>query len=357
MSANLIWLKRPKGQQRLIPALLCLIGLWIIGLIDYSLGYQISLLVFYILPIGFATLYVGPAFATMLAILSVVIWNGQDFLAGMPYPGMAIVFWNGTIVVSLLMIVIGLLNALNRTLLGLESTVEERTRALTHEMGERGRLEREIIDLSEREHQRFGQELHDLVCQELASISIATHMLTRELLAMELDKANDAREIAQMVDHALAKTRSVARGFFTAGFDGLGLEEALRESARHTAERNRISCVVRWPKNLAIADEDTVINFFRIAQEALQNADKHASASHIEISLEHKQNMLQLIVEDDGVGLPALNPKRKGLGLSIMAHRAGLIGGEFKTERPAKGGTRVVCRVPIEKMMHPVMAP
>jgi nitrate/nitrite-specific signal transduction histidine kinase len=64
--------------------------------------------------------------------------------------------------------------------------------------------------------------------------------------------------------------------------------------------------------------------------------------------------MLQLIIEDNGRGLGLSNRKGKGLGLNIMAYRAGLIGGEFKTECPTSGGTRVVCRVPIEKLKRPV---
>ena len=64
--------------------------------------------------------------------------------------------------------------------------------------------------------------------------------------------------------------------------------------------------------------------------------------------------MLRLIIEDDGRGLDLSNRKGKGLGLKIMAYRAGLIGGEFKTERPTRGGTRIVCLVPIEKLKRPV---
>jgi signal transduction histidine kinase len=66
--------------------------------------------------------------------------------------------------------------------------------------------------------------------------------------------------------------------------------------------------------------------------------------------------MLQLVIEDDGKGLSFTSPKGKGLGLRIMAYRAGLIGGQLKTERPANGGTRVVCLVPLEKLEGRVTA-
>jgi signal transduction histidine kinase len=343
-----------KGRRNFTAAVLCLIGIFIIGDIDYLTGYRISLLVFYILPVGFATIYVGPAFAILLAILSIAISICTDFWAGMPSSEIPVLACNVAIVLSVFVIVIGLLHALNRILLRLEASVEQRTQALLNEMSERGRLEREIIDLSEHEQRSLGQELHDVVCQELASVAIAAHMLARKLVAADHEETAHAREIAHMADHALETTRSLARGFFTAGFDGAGLAEALRETARHTEEKNRISCVVRWQENLTIADEDTVIHLFRIAQEAIQNAVKHAAPSQIKISLEGKDKMLQLIIEDNGSGLDLSNRKGKGLGLNIMAYRAGLIGGRFKTESPTGGGTRVVCLVPFEKLRSPV---
>ena len=344
-----------QNRKKFTAAILCLIAIFVIGDIDYLSGYQISLLVFYILPVGFATIYVGPLFAVLLAVLSIVVSISTDFWAGMPSSEIPVMGWNAAIVLTVFVIVIGLLHLLNRILLRLETSVEHRTQALLNEMRERGRLEREIIDLSEHEQRRFGQELHDVVCQELASVAIASHLLARKLQSAGDDETAHAREIAQMADHALDTTRRLARGFFTAGFDSAGLAEALRETARHTEEKSRISCAVRWQENLKIVDEDTVIHLFRVAQEAIQNAVKHASPSHINVILERKDKMIQLIVEDDGKGLALSSRKEKGkgMGLNIMAYRAGLIGGEFKTERPSSGGTRVICLVPIEKMKRP----
>jgi signal transduction histidine kinase len=341
-----------KNQKKFTASLLCLIGTFIIGDVDYLTGYQISLLIFYILPVGFATIYVGPSFAVSLAILSIAISICTDFWAGMPSsPDLA---WNMTIVLSTFFMVIGLLHSLNRVLLRLESSVEQKTQALLNEMRERGRLEREIIDLSEREQRRFGQELHDVVCQELASMTIASQLLARKLTAAEPRDREHARKIAEMADHALETARSVARGFFTAGFDGAGLAEALRETARYTEANSRISCDIHWQENLTIGDEDTVIHLFRIAQEAIQNAVKHAGAAHVKVSLEVENKMLCLTIEDDGRGLPVSNGNDKGLGLRIMAYRAGLIGGEFKMERPIQGGTRIVCRIPDDAVKWPL---
>ena len=319
MIENLSATKGSSKESRRTAVWLCLIGILIIGDFDYLTGYKISLLVFYVLPVGFATIFVGPEFGLLLAILSVTISIGTDFWAGMPYSEVATVFWNAGIALLVFCIVIGFLHLFNNILLRLKASIENRTQELLNEMKERGRLEREIIDLSEKEQRHFGRELHDVVCQELTSASIAAHLLARKLLASSNSEAEHARELAQLVDHSLATTRSVARGSFAAGLDGAGLAEALRETARYIEGKNKISCAIRWQGNLAINKAEAVVHLFRIAQEAMSNVVKHAGASHMEVSVSAKDETLRLMIEDNGRGLSPSNKREGGLGLSIMS--------------------------------------
>ncbi len=92
-------------------------GMLIIGDLDYLTGYQISLLVVYILPVGFATIYVGPRFAILLAILSVAISIGSDLWVGIPSSMMPIQVLNASITLIVLIISVGFLHALKHTLL------------------------------------------------------------------------------------------------------------------------------------------------------------------------------------------------------------------------------------------------
>jgi signal transduction histidine kinase len=344
------WITRPKGKRKFFSGLLCLVALCLIELIDYWADYHLSFTVLYVLPIGFATVYVNRTYALLLAVLSVVLSTEGDMLGGAPSPGIAIRLWNDGIVVLLFLVVIYLLDTLHQALVGLEATVQDRTQALRLEMKERQRLEHETLDLSERERQAFGHELHDVVCQELASIAIAGHLLVKKLQAKDMAEAENAREIATMVDRALLKARSVARGFFTAGFDVMGLAEALQETARNVEERSGVHCEVQWQENLVILNEDVVMHLFRIAQEAIQNAVKHAEPSRIEVSLRRKDETVQLAIQDNGKGLSPSEKPAKGLGLRIMAYRAGIIGGELKIENPSTGGTRILCLIPLEKI-------
>lgn len=344
------WITRPKGTRRFVIGLLCMVVLWLIGLIDYLADYRLLFTVLYVLPIGVATVYVNRTYAMVLAVLSVAISTGGDMLGGAPSQSMVIRLWNIGIIVSLFLIVIYLLHALHETLVGLETIVEARTQALRQEMEDRQRLEHETLDLSERERQAFGHELHDVVCQDLASIAIAGHLLAKKLQAQNLPEAENANEIASLVDRALTKARSVARGFFTAGFDIMGLAESLQEMARNVEERTGIRCEVNWQENLVILNEDVVMHLFRIAQEAIQNAVKHADPIRIEVSLRRISETVQLAIEDNGKGLSPSEKPVKGLGLRIMAYRAGIIGGTLKIESPSFGGTRIICVIPLEKI-------
>lgn len=89
-------------------------GMLVIGDVDYLTGYRVSLLIFYILPVGLATIYVGPWFAGVVAILSVAISIGSDFLAGMPYSEAPVLYCNATIALIVFVVAIGLLEAWKR---------------------------------------------------------------------------------------------------------------------------------------------------------------------------------------------------------------------------------------------------
>jgi len=356
------------ARYKLAAGLLCLLAVLVIGLIDYVTGYEVSVMVFYAIPVGLAAVYVSPGYAVLLGLAAVTLSRSTDILSGMPYPGHAVFFTNCAIPFAFFLILIAALYLLNQIREGLESTVEQRNRSLLQEMHERGRLERQVIELSEREHRRFGQELHELVTHELASIAIDAHLLARNRFDPREEEAGRAREIALKVDRALTKARNIARGYFTLGFDAAGFAEALREIAHRTQKATNIPCHVHCADDLAIGNEDATIQLFRIAQEAVQNAARHADATQIIITFERRDDQFWLIIEDNGKGLDATTSgptngtgadakpprKEKGLGLSIMAYRSSLIGGKFLTELCPSGGTRVICTVPAAKLTRQI---
>jgi PAS domain S-box-containing protein len=219
--------------------------------------------------------------------------------------------------------------------------------AVVQDVSERKRLEREVLDIGNRERRRIGHELHDGLCQELTGValmlrSIATHV-RRDILPTDRQFA----EIVALVNSAIEGARTMARGLSPVTIDRGGLLSALdvlvcRARASSGVD---IRLHVRMPIDRMIA-EATASHLYRIAQEALSNAVKHAAARIITVALEAVNDDLQLTVSDNGQGLAEDAVHGSGMGLKIMDYRARMIGGYVEIAPRGRGGTRVRCIVP-----------
>jgi len=211
---------------------------------------------------------------------------------------------------------------------------------------ERNRLEREILEISDREQRRIGQDLHDSLCQELAGIELMSQVLEQKLAAKSKSGARRAGEIARHVRAAIGQTRLLARGLSPVTLESEGLMSALHELAANTEKMFRVACAFECDPPVLVHDHVAASHLYRIAQEAVSNAIKHGKARQITIRLKSAGERNLLIVKDDGRGLPKVIPKEKGMGLRIMQYRAGMIGGALMVERDLDGGTCVVCSAP-----------
>ncbi len=206
-------------------------------------------------------------------------------------------------------------------------------------------LEREILSISEREHRRLGHDLHDDLCQQLAGIEFLSQTLAGDLAARSAAGAAQAKEIAQMTQHAMRHTRELARGLSPVRLEAEGLMDALRGLAAQTKKVFRRDCRFRCEAPVLVPDHTVAIHLYRIAQEAVGNAIKHSKARRITLALAARGDSLILEVNDNGIGLPRTTRKAKGMGLRIMRYRAGVIGGTLAVERAPLGGTSVKCTV------------
>jgi two-component system, LuxR family, sensor kinase FixL len=219
------------------------------------------------------------------------------------------------------------------------------SRWFTRDITRRVELEREILAISEREQRRLGQDLHDDLCQQLAGIEFLAQRLAGDLTARAAGAASRASEIAKMVQHAMTQTRELARGLSPVRLEAEGLADALRELAAGAKKVFRCNCRFRCNPPVLVPNHTVATHLYRIAQEAVSNALRHGKARRIGISLAAKGHSVILTVSDNGIGIPRKLPKQTGMGLHIMRYRAEVIGGAFKVERSACGGTRVVCSV------------
>jgi signal transduction histidine kinase len=108
----------------------------------------------------------------------------------------------------------------------------------------------------------------------------------------------------------------------------------------------RTPCRLEIKPSFRIEDDAAAAHLYRIAREAVINANKHAQAREIIVKLQRSRREMVLHVIDDGVGLSDERKLKKGLGLHIMNYRAQLVGGRFEIESPQTGGTRVSCYLP-----------
>ena len=146
-----------------------------------------------------------------------------------------------------------------------------------------------------------------------------------------------------LVEQAVELTRQLSRGLAPIELTGDGLMDALRELVATTEERSKIRCDFIYEEPVLIADPTIATHLYRIAQEAVNNAVKHAKPSNILIQLSNRNGTIEMIIEDNGVGLPQPLPKRRGMGLWIINHRAGMLGADLTVQRPLTGGTTITC--------------
>ena len=158
---------------------------------------------------------------------------------------------------------------------------------------------------------------------------------------------SDLQRLADVLEEGVQNAHVLAQGLNPARLEAKGLFAALSELVRHVEEMAGISCTISTSGDLSHLEKDVTIQLFRIAQEAVNNAVKHARASRIDVALHMCEGRLELAVSDDGGGLPAEN-QDEGLGLHIMSYRSRLINGLFTLRPNQGGGTVVSCIVPLE---------
>lgn len=348
MSAVLQHIERPtrigSGLSRALLISVSLAALALVGAIDYLTGFNLSFSVFYLLDIGFAAWLIGRRFALALSALSIVISVAGDWAAGAHYSTVLIPIWNALILTVVYVIVVWLLGALHAAQQELERKVDHRTSALLREVGARERLEKEILEISEREQRRIGHDLHDGLCQHLTATAMAGQVLGEKLAARSLAESKDAGEIVRLIEEGIAMTRNMAHGIAPLEMESEGLITALRALAMNVSRTSKVACTLECesPPPL-IQDAVAATHLYRIAQEGVHNALRHGKPAQIVMSLSRRRERAQLTIEDDGAGLPEDWQSGRGLGTRIMAHRAAMIGGQLSIEPSPTGGTLVTC--------------
>ncbi|ALA60287.1 PAS domain-containing sensor histidine kinase [Nitrospira moscoviensis] len=232
--------------------------------------------------------------------------------------------------------------------LGMVQNITERKRAEAM----RERLVGKIMVAQEDERRRIARDLHDGIGQTLTSLAVGLRSL-EEARAME-EAAPQAKTLRRIAAEAVDEVRRIARGLRPSVLDDLGLAEAVRQYAREYRRAHGIAADVHVDglaaDRLPSAVETTL---YRIIQEALTNAARHAAARTVSVVLHGTAGQVKAVIEDDGCGFdvdgggaPCRPP---GLGIQSMHERAALLNGTVAIESSPGKGTSVYVQIPLRE--------
>jgi signal transduction histidine kinase len=309
----------------------------VIGFIDFLTGHELKLSVFYTGPIFVVAWFCGTKSGILSAAFSGVIWWCANWFGGDPALHSWVHPWETFRHFGFYLVVAWASTALRAKI----DIAAERISLLEHSQ----RLEREIVDISEAEQRRIGQDLHDGLCQNLAALGCAAESLRDDLQKLHLSpEATSAGELADLLRDAVVETRDLAHGLAPAQVAQMGLVLALESLVQSVSRLQGVTCAFQSHGQEGNYEERVALHLYRIAQEAINNAIRHGKAKHIVISFDEAGQLMTLRVSDDGTGI-SRPISANGIGLAIMRYRARLAGGELSVERPKDGGTMVTCTV------------
>jgi signal transduction histidine kinase len=333
---------RPRLNNGRALGLVGLLLIPLIGLAHYAAGTEIPFAVFYLPPLAMAGWFGGRVFCCFAGIETAFIWFAADEAQMVNFPGPAIHYWN--ILVRLLVYtVVALLFALLREHRDeLERDVQRKTARLQEEIAERTRAESEIVQISNRERQRFAYDLHDGLGQHLAAVALRAKLLQEKLNGAETSQ--EAAAIVGLIKEAARETRMTAHNLDTSEIRDVNV--ALQKLA---ASIKKVRVHYRNDSNASLSVSAAVaVHLYRIAQEAVHNAIEHGAATEVQVDLSSDDGHVMLRIQDDGRGFDS-SPGSNGMGLRIMQYRAHRAGGWCSVASQPGQGTIVACRVPFVK--------
>jgi signal transduction histidine kinase len=213
-------------------------------------------------------------------------------------------------------------------------------RELRQQIDSMTRLEWELLETNEREHRRFGWDLHEDLGQQLAGITFLASVLAKQLESNCPDLGNDLRVLVSQLRDTILHTRNIARGLYPIGLENGGLLMVLEELAGWTTQIEGIPCSFRNDGGFKFS-QASAIHLYRIAQEGMNHLLKTGKARRISIECGSFDFIPRLIIAGDGVeiGLASLG----GAGLDLMHSRARMIGAEVKLSERQEGCCVIAC--------------
>ena len=327
--------------------LACILFVTVVGLVDYMTGYETFFFTFYLLAICLGTWRVSAVFGALISALSVTAWISANIEAGAHYSSYLIPVWNAGIMLTIYLIIVVLLSRLKKIHAELEKRVRLRTDALTREVQERKRLQKALLETSDREQRRIGRDLHDGLCQHLTGTALAGHFLEQKLAGKSPAEAGEASRLVELIEQAIELTRNLSHQLDPVELKDGKLTDHLEELVTIASQRFKVACQFESnPAQPPPCDAAVATHLYRIAQDAVARAVLHGGVRCVNIKLDSTADKVVLTISDDGMVLPEKVKADADARMRAITYRADLIGASLKIERQTAHGGWLTCVLP-----------
>jgi PAS domain S-box-containing protein len=211
---------------------------------------------------------------------------------------------------------------------------------------QQARLERELLETTERERRQFGHDLHDGLGQRLTGLEMLSNALVEDLNGHAPALGALARQLNAELRETVTQARLLSHSLAPVPLAGDGLMRGLGELAASTSRLPGVRCQFTCEPPVLIQNAATATHLYRIAQEAVNNALKHGRASRVDLTLAGTGAGVELSIANNGRALPPDRAARHGTGLNVMRYRAELIGASLSVQPGKPKGVRVTCTLP-----------
>jgi signal transduction histidine kinase len=214
-------------------------------------------------------------------------------------------------------------------------------------LAERRRLEHELLEITDKERRRIGLNLHDDLGQKLTGVALMVKSLEVRLTRQGIQGADEATRIHTLIKETMTQTRELSHDLMTLDLQEMDFASAIEGLVSHVERTFDIACRFHCEIDAPTLNPDAVSQMYKITQEAITNAVRHAKAKNVEIRLAKNGSDLLFSIRNDGTRFPAVLSAHAGLGLRIMSYRAHLIGAALEVKPGEREGAVLTCTLPL----------
>lgn len=201
------------------------------------------------------------------------------------------------------------------------------------------------MEVQEQSFRYFSEEIHDNIGQLLSIVKMQLHNIRSS--STEADTVKRAGESIEIMSKAITDLRNISHTLNSAFVTNAGLTDAVEKDMEYIRSAKDVKCLLhRKGDEYSLGNEKELL-IFRIIQEAIANAVKHASPSEINVYLDYTPTMLTVTIADNGNGFETDNIKKSGIGLNNMYVRTGLLKGKLTVTSEKNAGT--IIRIEIDR--------